>query len=49
MLLAIEDFIRGRFGPPSTDRKVAWWLRVAAAVSAKLNRKILASLRPARS
>lgn len=49
MLLAIEDFIRGRFGPPSMARKVAWWLRVAASVSAKLNRKKLHSLRPATS
>lgn len=45
MLLAIEDFIRARFGPPSMNRKVAWWLRVAASVSAKLNRKKLDSLR----
>lgn len=49
MLLAIEDFIRGRFGPPSITRKVAWWLRVAASVSAKLNRKQLDALRPATS
>lgn len=49
MLLAIEDFIRGRFGPPSTDRKVTWWLRAAAAVSARLNRKKLDALRPATS
>ena len=41
MLRAIEDFIRARFGPPSLTRKVAWWLRVAASVSAKLNRKKL--------
>jgi GT2 family glycosyltransferase len=47
MLLAIEDFVRGRFGPPSQSRKVAWWLRAAARVSAHLNRKKLASLRPA--
>lgn len=47
MLLAIEDFIRGRFGAPALDRKVAWWLRAAAAVSARLNRKKLASLRMA--
>lgn len=47
MLLAIEDFIRGRFGPPSMNRKVAWWLRAIAGVSAKLNRKKLDSLRPA--
>ena len=47
MLLAIEDFIRGRFGAPSINRKVAWWLRAAAGVSARLNRKKLDSLRPA--
>lgn len=45
MLLAIEDFIWGRFGPPIMNRKVAWWLRIAASVSAKLNRKKLDSLR----
>jgi hypothetical protein len=45
MLLAIEDFVRGRFGPPSTNRQVPWWLRLAARVSAKLNRKKLDSLR----
>lgn len=47
MLLAIEDFIRGRFGPPSVSRKVAWWLRAAARVSARLNREKLDSLKPA--
>lgn len=45
MLLAIEDFIRGRFGAPSLNRKVAWWLRAAARVLARLNRKKLDSLR----
>jgi len=45
MLVAIEDFIRGRFGPASMTRKVAWWLRVAASASAKLNRQKLDSLR----
>lgn len=49
MLLAIEDFIRGRFGAPSTSRKVVWWLRAAAGVSAKLNHKKLESLRLATS
>lgn len=46
MLLAIEDFVRGRFGPPMMNRKVAWWLRAAAKISAKLNREKLDSLRP---
>lgn len=47
MLLAIEDFIRGRFGPPRMQRKVAWWLRAMAKVLAKLNREKLDALRPA--
>jgi GT2 family glycosyltransferase len=47
MLLAIEDFIRGRFGAPSMNRKVAWWLRAAAGASARLNRKKLDSVRSA--
>lgn len=45
MLLAIQDFILGRFGPPSLTRQVGWWMRVAATVSRKLNRKKLDSLR----
>ena len=45
MLLALEDFIRGRFGPPSQNRKVGWWLRAAASVLAFVNRKKLDSLR----
>ena len=49
MLLAIEDFIRGRFGPPSQGRKVAWWLRAAAKALASLNRKKLDALRPSTS
>lgn len=47
MLLAIEDFVRGRFGAPALHRSVAWWLRAAASVSARLNRKKLDALRPA--
>lgn len=45
MLLAIEDFLRGRFGPPRLDRKVAWWLRGLANISANLNRTQLNALR----
>ena len=45
MLLAIGDFIKGRFGAPSLDRKVAWWLRAIAKISASLNRKKLDALR----
>lgn len=49
MLLAIEDFVRGRFGAPRLDRKVAWWARALARVSAHLNRKQLAALRVSHS
>lgn len=49
MLLAIGDFLGGRFGAPRLDRKVAWWLRALARVSARLNRKQLDALRLLRS
>lgn len=45
ILLAIGDFLARRFGPPLLDRKVAWWLRAAAKVSALLNREQLRALR----
>lgn len=45
ILLAIGDFLLRRFGPPLLDRKVSWWLRAMAKISAILNRKQLQALR----
>jgi GT2 family glycosyltransferase len=49
MLLATEDFLRGRFGPPKLDRKVAWWISALAGMSARRNRQKLDALRVNRS